>query len=80
MACFRQPLPSGAGVPVHGVDRGAREARDTTGRMLASTGDLTEIWSTLSEPLLAVSCDGVLAGLPMLLQEGLLGRAREFLS
>ena len=77
--------------PAPAVDRSARDARDreaplgraardTSGRILASTGYLTEMRPQFPEPLLAVVGAGVLAGLPMLLKEGLLGRAREFLS
>lgn len=73
------------------VDRSARDARDreaplgrgardSSGRILASTGYLTEMGPAFPEPLLAVAGGGVLAGLPMLLKEGLLSRAREFLS
>ena len=57
-----------------------RGARDTTGRMLAATGHLSEIRPQFAEPLSAVAGGGVLAGLPMLLKEGLLNHAREFLS
>ena len=57
-----------------------RGARDTTGRVLAATGSLTEMQPEFAEPLSAVAGGGVLAGLPMLLKEGLLNRAREFLS
>ena len=77
--------------PRAATDRGARDrrdrvapmgrgARDTTGRVLAATGHLTEVEPRFAEPLSAVSGGGVLAGLPMLLQEGLLGRAQGFLS
>ena len=73
------------------IDRSARDAcdreapmgrgaRDTTGRMLAATGHLSETRPQFAEPLWAVAGGGVLAGLPMLLKEGLLNRAREFLS
>ena len=55
-------------------------ARDTTGRVLAAMGHLSEAQPRFAEPLSAVSGGGVLAGLPMLLQEGLLDRARGFLS
>ena len=57
-----------------------RGARDTTGRMLAATGHVSEIPPAFTEPLSAVAGGGVLAGLPMLLKEGLLERARGFLS
>ena len=43
-------------------------------------GHLTEMRPQFTEPLSAVVGGGVLAGLPMLLKEGLLDRAREFLS
>ena len=77
--------------PAVAVDRGARDARDrdapmgrgardTEGRILASTGDLTQMQPQFGEPLMAVAGGGVLAGLPMLLKEGLLSPAREFLS
>ncbi len=73
------------------IDRSARDARDraaplgrgardTTGRMLAATGHLSEIRPQFAEPLSVVAGGGVLAGLPMLLKEGLLNHAREFLS
>ena len=73
------------------IDRSARDARDraapmgrgardTTGRMLAATGHLSEIRPQFAEPLSAVAGGGVLAGLPMLLKEGLLNHARAFLS
>ena len=57
-----------------------RGARDTTGRVLAAMGHLSEAQPRFAEPLSAVSGGGVLAGLPMLLQEGLLNRARGSLS
>ena len=57
-----------------------RGARDTTGRMLAATGHLSEVRPQFAEPLSAVAGGGVLAGLPMLLKEGLLNHARAFLS
>ncbi|MDE0406544.1 MAG: hypothetical protein OXN81_01675 [Alphaproteobacteria bacterium] len=66
-----------------GRDREApmgRGARDTTGRVLASTGALAERAPQFAEPLFAVAGGGVLAALPMLLREGLLDRTREFLS
>ena len=74
--------------PVERSERDARDreapmgrgARDTAGRMLAATGHLTEMRPQFAEPLSAVVGGGVLAGLPMLLKEGLLDRAREFLS
>ena len=73
------------------IDRSARDAhdleapigrgaRDTTGRMLAATGHQSENRPQFAEPLLAVVGGGVLAGLPMLLKEGLFDRVREFLS
>ena len=48
--------------------------------MLAATGHVSEIPPAFTEPLSAVAGGGVLAGLPMLLKEGLLERARAFLS
>ena len=48
--------------------------------MLAATGHLSETRPQFAEPLSAVAGGGGLAGLPMLLKEGLLNHAREFLS
>ena len=48
--------------------------------MLAATGHVSETPPAFTEPLSAVAGGGVLAGLPMLLKEGLLERARAFLS
>ena len=73
------------------VERGARDARDraapmgrgardATGRMLAAMVHVSETPPAFAEPLLAVADGGVLAGLPMLLKEGLLERAQAFLS
>ena len=75
-------------LPVERSERDARDreapmgrgARDTAGRMLAATGHLTEMRPQFAEPLSAVAGGGVLAGLPMLLKEGLLDRAWGFLS
>ena len=57
-----------------------RGARDTAGRVAASTGALLEAQPCFDEPVSAVACGGVLAALPMLLREGLLERAHAFLS
>ena len=89
-----EAAPAGGEVPdasARPLDRSARDsrdrvapmgrgARDTTGRVLAATGHLTEAQPQFAEPLSAVAGGGVLAGLPMLLQEGLLDRARGVLS
>ena len=83
--------PQAAAAPEPRVERSERDARDreapmgrgtrdTAGRMLAATGHLTEMRPQFAEPLSVVAGGGVLAGLPMLLKEGLLDRAREFLS
>ena len=52
-----------------------RAARDVEGRTLASAGVLTEATPTFVEPAHGVARGGVLAALPMLLREGLLGAA-----
>ena len=52
-----------------------RAAHDVEGRTLASAGLLTEATPTFAEPAHAVAGGGVLAALPMLLREGLLGAA-----
>ena len=52
-----------------------RAARDVEGRTLASAGLLTEATPVFAEPAHAVARGGVLAALPMLLREGLLGAA-----
>ena len=52
-----------------------RAARDVEGRTLASAGLLTEATPVFAEPANAVAYGGVLAALPMLLREGLLGAA-----
>ena len=52
-----------------------RAARDVEGRVLASAGLLTEATPVFAEPANAVAHGGVLAALPMLLREGLLGAA-----
>ena len=52
-----------------------RAARDVEGRTLASAGLLTEATPAFVEPAHAVAHGGVLAALPMLLREGLLGAA-----
>ena len=57
-----------------------RGARDTAGRVAASTGALLEAQPCFDEPISAVACGGVLAALPILLKEGLLERAHAFLS
>ena len=56
-----------------------RAARDVEGRTLASAGLLTEATPTFVEPAYAVARGGVLAALPMLLREGLLGAANRLL-
>ena len=57
-----------------------RGARDSAGRPLPAAGAVAEVGPRFAEPLLAVAGGGVLAGLPMLLREGLLDRAGAFLS
>ena len=52
-----------------------RAARDVEGRTLASAGLMTEATPAFAEPAHAVAGGGVLAALPMLLREGLLGAA-----
>ena len=52
-----------------------RAARDVERRTLASAGLLTEATPVFAEPAHAVAHGGVLAALPMLLREGLLGAA-----
>ena len=52
-----------------------RAARDVEGRTLASAGLMTEATPVFAEPANAVAYGGVLAALPMLLREGLLGAA-----
>ncbi len=76
----------GAGAPAASapdvLDRSApmgRGARDCAGRVAASTGSLTAVQPRFPERLSAVAGGGVLAALPMLLREGLLKRAAEFL-
>ena len=77
--------------PEEALDRGGRErrdraaamgrgARDRAGRVAASAGNGGEARPRFDQPLKAVAGGGVLAALPMLLREGLLHRAREFLS
>ena len=53
-----------------------RAARDVEGRTLASAGLMTEAAPTFVEPAHGVAHGGVLAALPMLLREGLLGAAK----
>ena len=76
--------------PVPATDRATRDARDKQAamgraardverRMLASAGLLTEAKPTFAEPAHAVAHGGVLAALPMLLREGLLGAANRLL-
>ena len=52
-----------------------RAARDIERRTLASAGLLTEATPVFAQPAHAVAHGGVLAALPMLLREGLLGAA-----
>ena len=52
-----------------------RAARDVERRTLASAGLMTEATPVFAEPAHAVARGGVLAALPMLLREGLLGAA-----
>ena len=72
------------------VDRNARErrdrqapmgraARDVEGRMLACAGLMKEVEPGFGEPAHAVVRGGVLAALPMLLDEGLVGAANRLL-
>ena len=63
-------LAAGAGAVPMG-----RAARDVERRMLASAGLMTEAKPVFAEPAYAVAHGGVLAALPMLLREGLLGAA-----
>ena len=89
----RAGVVGGEAVPARpgaSVDRGARDARDreapmgrgardTAGRQLAAAGLLSEAEPRFEEAMLAVAGGGVLAGLPMLLREGLLDGVRPFL-
>ena len=83
-------LPASAGAPqtdpAAATDRATRDARDKHApmcraardverRTLASAGLLTEATPRFAEPAHAVARGGVLAALPMLLCEGLLGAA-----
>ena len=52
-----------------------RAARDVEGRTFASAGLMTEATPVFASPANAVAYGGVLAALPMLLREGLLGAA-----
>ena len=74
----------------HSVDRMARDARDrqapmgraardVEGRVLARAGLMKEVAPAFVEPASAVARGGVLAALPMLLREGLLGAANRLL-
>ena len=76
--------------PLAVVDRNARErrdrqapmgraARDVEGRMLACAGLMKEVEPGFGEPAHAVVRGGVLAALPMLLDEGLVGAANRLL-
>ena len=56
-----------------------RAARDVEGRMLACAGLMTQVEPEFREPAHAVERGGVLAALPMLLSEGLLGAANRLL-
>ena len=56
-----------------------RAARDVEGRTLASAGLMTEATPAFAEPARAVAGGGVLAALPMLMREGLLGAAKRLL-
>ena len=73
-----------------GVDRATRDARDrqapmgraardVEGRVLARAGLMKEVAPAFAEPARAVARGGVLAALPMLLHEGLLGAANRLL-
>ncbi len=57
-----------------------RAAHDTTGRLAASIGAMSEVLPRFETSLSAVACGGVLTALPMLLREGLLKRTGTFLS
>ena len=56
-----------------------RATHDVAGRVLAMTGQMEEARPTFGEPAHGVAGGGVLAGLPMLLREGLLGAASRLL-
>ena len=56
-----------------------RAARDVEGRMLACAGLMKEVEPGFGEPAHAVVRGGVLAALPMLLDEGLVGAANRLL-
>ena len=76
--------------PAAATDRASRDARDKHAplgraahdverRTLASAGLLTEATPVFAAPALGVARGGVLAALPMLLREGLLGAAQRLL-
>ena len=80
----------GGGEKTRGSSRGERDRRDreapmgrathdVAGRVLAMTGQMEEARPTFGEPAHGVAGGGVLAGLPMLLREGLLGAASRLL-
>ncbi len=56
-----------------------RATHDVAGRVLAMTGKMDAAQPVFAEPAQAVAGGGVLAGLPMLLQEGLLAAAGRLL-
>ena len=56
-----------------------RATHDVAGRVLAMTGQMEEARPTFGEPAHGVAGGGVLAGLPMLLREGLLSAASRLL-
>ena len=56
-----------------------RATHDVAGRVLAMTGQMEEARPTFGELAHGVAGGGVLAGLPMLLREGLLGAASRLL-
>ena len=62
-----------------GKRRWGGATHDVAGRVLAMTGKMDAAQPVFAEPAQAVAGGGVLAGLPMLLQEGLLAAAGRLL-
>ena len=86
----RAGVIGGGGGKTRGSSRSERDSRDreapmgrathdVAGRVLAMTGQMEEARPTFGEPAHGVAGGGVLAGLPMLLREGLLGAASRLL-
>ena len=84
------PAAAAAPDPAAATDRASRDARakqaplgraahDVERRMLASAGLLTEATPEFAAPAHGVARGGVLAALPLLLREGLLGAAQRLL-